>query len=386
MDVKAILLVGGHPPNAERIAGQPIAMLDVLGEPVLARVIERIGRLGVTATAVVSETPDTPALGVRNRLRPDIHWTTVAPGELWRAAERQFNEYAQNGAELVLIARVGAFLDLDYEEFVQFHLDRGSRASVITDSEGVSLDTYLVNASRRNDAAHLLRSGLRNFRSPRHDFVFRGYSNRLLDAASLRDLALAAFAGECSIRPVGREIKPGVWAAESSRLHRRARLLAPAYIGRHARVCASAVITRGSVVEHHAVVDCGTVVENSSVLAHSYVGAGLDLTRSVVGFRQIVNLVRNASVPIADERLVSETSTSAPLRTLHSAFELASYLPRLLFAGFSNKHPEPCAAPIPEAVQVPSPALTAVPSLEPRTQPDPRFSTDFLTARRYGNE
>ncbi len=387
MDVKAILLIGGHPHGAERVAGVPIAMLDVLGEPVVQRVAERISRLGVTGTTVISETDDTPSLAVRNRLRPDIHWTTVAEGELWRCAERQFNDYAQQGAELVLIVRVGAYLELDYEEFVQFHLDRGARTSVVTDMEGQSLDTFLVSASRRNDAAHLLRSELKSTRSERPEFKFGGFTNRLRNAAELRMLAMSSFAGECSIRPQGREIKPGVWAADSARVHRRARLLAPAYIGRHARIRASAVITRGSVVEHHSVVDCGTVVENSTILPHSYIGAGLDLTLSVVGFRQIMNLPRNAAVEIHDERLISTTSASAPVRTLNSAAELVSFLPKALFTGFSRKPAPACeAASLSEAVVAPSPALTSLPQEEQLRPSVPDFPPDFLTARRYGNE
>ncbi len=387
MDVKAILLVGGHAADAEQIAGTPIALLDVLGEPVLQRVMERLSRLGVTATTVVSEIEDSPALGVRNRLRPDIHWITSGAGELWRAAEKQFNEYAQHGAELVLLVRVGPYLDIDYEEFIQFHLDRGARTSVVTDADGVSFDTFLVNASRRNDAAHLLRSALKSSRTQRQEFRFKGYANRLRNAADLRALALAAFAGECSIRPAGREIRPGVWAADTARLHRRARLLAPAYIGRHARVRASAVITRGSVIEHHAVVDCGSVIENSTILPHSYVGAGLDLAQSVVGFRQVFSMPRNASVEISDERLIGQTSTSAPVRTLNSAIDLVGFLPRALFSGFGRKsQATTCETePLTAAVNTPSPALSAVPSEAARPEVSD-FPPDFLTARRYGNE
>ena len=387
MDVKAILLVGGHPNNSERIAGVPIAMLDVLGEPVLQRVLDRISRLGVTSTTVISETEDKPSLGVRNRLRPDINWVCTKPEDLWRTAEHHFNEFAQKGAELVLIARLGAFLDLDYEEFVQFHLDRGARVSVVTDEQNYSYDCFLVSASRRNDAAHLLRTELRSTRSECHEFVFRGFANRLRNAADLRSLAMSAFAGECSIRPSGEEIKPGVWASTDASIHRRARLLAPAFIGRHVKVRASAVLTRGTVVEHHSVIDCGTVVESSSVLPHSYVGAGLDVAQSVVGMRQISNVLRNASVEIHDDRLLGETSANAPLRMLSSASQLVGFFPKALFSGFSRKAPAACAADhIPEAMTISSPALNNVPENEEGRPVVSNFNPNFLTVRRYGNE
>jgi len=387
MDVKAILLVGGHPNNSERIAGVPIALLDVLGEPVLQRVLDRISRLGITSTTVVSETEDNASLGVRNRLRPDINWVCTTSEDIWRAAEHQFNDYAQKGAELVLIARLGAFLDLDYEDFVQFHLDRGARVSVVTDEENFSYDCFLVSASRRNDAAHLLRNELRSTRGECQEFVFRGFANRLRNAGDLRALAMSAFAGDCSIRPSGEEIKPGVWASNTASVHRRARLLAPSFIGRHAKIRAAAVVTRGSVIEHHAIVDCGTVVENSSVLPHCYVGAGLDVSQSVVGLRQISSVPRNVSVEIQDERLIGVTPSSAPLRTLNSALTLVSYFPKSLFAGFTRKAPAACeAGTIPEAVNASSPALNAVPQNEEGRQHVSNFNPNFLTVRRYGNE
>jgi NDP-sugar pyrophosphorylase family protein len=387
MDVKAILLVGGHPKDAERVSGIPISLLDVLGEPVVQHVIERITRLGVTAITVVSETQDTAALGVRDRLRPDINWVATTAEDLWRAAEHQFNDYAQKGAELVLVARLGSFLDLDYEEFVQFHLDRGARVSVVTDPRGAELDCFLVNASRRNDAAHLFRNELKSTRTERQEFKFAGYFNRLRSAADLRALAMASFAGECSIRPAGTEIKPGVWAADTARVHRRARILAPAFIGRHSKVRASAVITRGTAIEHHSIIDCGTVIENSTILPHSYVGVGLDVMQSVVGFQQIQSLMRNTTVDIADERLLSMTSVSAPMRTLTSAVELLGFLPKSLISALSRRPPVACdSGSVPEAIATTSPALSAIPPNEEGHPSVPNFQTNFLTVRRYGNE
>ena len=118
-----------------------------------------------------------------------------------------------------------------------------------------------------------------------------------------------------AIRPVGKEIKPGVWVGEGARIHRKARVVAPAFIGAHSKIRASALITRGSVIEHHAEVDCGTVVENSTVLPFTYVGAGLDVMHSVVGFRRLSHLLRNVEVEISDDKLVGMSPASAVSRT-----------------------------------------------------------------------
>ena len=55
-------------------------------------------------------------------------------------------------------------------------------------------------------------------------------------------------------------------------------------------------MTRGSNIERSAFVDCGTVVEDASVLPSCYVGAGLDVTHAVVGFRRIAHLNRKIEI------------------------------------------------------------------------------------------
>ncbi len=93
-------------------------------------------------------------------------------------------------------------------------------------------------------------------------------------------------------------MKPGVWVGEGARIHHKARIVAPAFIGAQTKIRASALITRSTVIEHHAEVDCGTVVENSTVLPYTYVGAGLDVMHSVVGFRRLRTWCANVEVEI----------------------------------------------------------------------------------------
>lgn len=382
MDVKAIVLAGGS--NAtEHIAGVPIGLLDVLGEPVVQRVLTRVEKLGVTSTAVVAE-HGCPLPGVRTSLRSNVKFVEAVNGDFWRCAEQQFNDFAQQGAELILLIRIGPYTELDYEDFVQFHLDRGARVSVAVNAEGESLDRFIISASRRNDAAFLLRNELKRPRTPCESYLYTGYINPLENAADLRHLALDGFAGLNTITPAGTEIKPGVWVADSARVHPGARVLAPAFIGARAKIRASAVITRGSVIEHHAVVDCGTVVENSTVLPFTYIGAGLDVSISVVGFRQISNLRRNATVEIGDARLISMTTTSAPLRTIGTAMDLVTFVPRSLVAGLRRSRNVPQS--IPEAVAKPSAALASVPEDSSGQPTVASFQPNLMSARRYGNE
>lgn len=381
MDVKAIILVGGDGEPAQQLAGVPLAFLDVLGEPVLQRVLSRLEHFGVTAAAVVTDVPLSDAPVARGIFRPGLRWMDAAGQQFWRAAENVFNDYVQSGSEIVLVIRLGAYAEIDYEELVQFHLDKQCRITSVSGPDGAALGTFVISASRRNDAAYLFRHELKEMRTPCEEFQHSGYTNPLKNAGDLRILALDSFAGLTSIVARGTEIKPGVWLGENAKVHRKARLLAPCYVGAHAKVRASSLLTRGSVIEHHSEIDCGTVVENSSVLPMTTVGAGLDVTHSVVGFSRIWNMKRNVVVEIEDRQLIG-TLHSAPRRVLANAAQLAIYLPRILSQAALGRRFKP-QPEVTEAVCRPAAALK---STEQVSEESMTSTSNLISARRYGNE
>ncbi len=119
-------------------------------------------------------------------------------------------------------------------------------------------------------------------------------------ARDLRRLVVDALQGRCQLSPKGREIKPRVWVDDGAQLHRRARVVAPAYIGRASSVREDTLITRFSNVESFCEVDYGTAIEDSSVLSNSYVGIWLDVSHAVVCGSKLLNLSRNATLNLAD--------------------------------------------------------------------------------------
>jgi hypothetical protein len=137
------------------------------------------------------------------------------------------------------------------------------------------------------------------------------------------------------------------------------------------------------------VVDCGTVVENVTTLPFTYLGAGLDVTHSVVGRSRIWNLKRNVEVEFADARLIGEAPSNAPLRALGSLMSLASLLPAQLLRGiFAPSHRE-CSPSLPEAIQAPAAALESPAATMKASAPSVdagEFPANLVIARRYGNE
>jgi carbonic anhydrase/acetyltransferase-like protein (isoleucine patch superfamily) len=335
MDVRAILIVGEAIPEpvagsrTETIGGVPIAYLDVLGMPVLRRVLARLRRCGVTGTTLITDA-SLDAEPFLKRAISGIALSRVnAPSEqLWQAAETTFQNYAEGGAELVITLRIGPYTDVDYEELIQHHLDHRCAVTMAVDSSGTSLDLFVLSACSRKDAITLFRSHLRQLRRECQPFPVTSYTNRLRNAADLRYLAMDGLLRKNSVLPVGNEIKPGVWVGEHAHIHRRARLVAPAYVGAHAKIRAAAVITRGAVIEQRAEVDCGTVVENSTVLAFTYVGAGLDVMHSVVGLRHLSHLLRKVEVEISDGKLVGISALRAVSRIAGSTAGFFALIPK----------------------------------------------------------
>jgi NDP-sugar pyrophosphorylase family protein len=386
MDIRGILLANSE----QNVAGNqaldaPLATLDVAGKSTLQRMAERLQQYGISSVSAVVEA--TSNSGVRNfGLPSDVTCVSAAPDRFWRTAESVFNDMAQSGAELVILIRLGAYAEVDFEKQVQFHIDRKERVTRMASDEQ-ALEIFCISASRRNDAASLFRTQLAHCRSECPVLQHDGYVNPLANARDLRQFAIDILTRQTQTCPAGKEIKPGVWTAPGAMIEKGARVLAPAFVGSLARIRSGAVITRCSSVERHAEVDCGTVIENSTVLPFSYVGAGLDLAHSVAGMGRIVNLHRDVTVTIVDRKLIASMSAASGKRFVTSAAEVLTYLPKLAFQGIfgANKVEK---TDLQTTLRKTSPALGAAAGFETSacdTEASHKFP-NMVVARRYGHQ
>lgn len=336
MELKAVVLVGSPDPQTdsqiERWSDHPIATLEILGKPVADHVIDRLQRFGVDSVTLIAAT------GARERgTRRGVNVVTAAPDQLWRSAETVFNLYAQAGAEIVVALRLGPYVEFDLEQILYFHHERKNRVTRVVESNGSSLEMCVIDASRRNDAAVLFRSELNATRLPSEDYVFSGYVNRLREIGDVRQLTQDALMLDCELRPDAEQIRPGVWVDEGAEISKDARVVAPCFIGTGAKVQSGAVVTRMSAVERNAEIDFGTVVENSNVLPLSYVGPGLDVCHSVLGYSKIASLQRNATVAICDAKLTAELSPSRFVRAVGGYAETLTRAAAAVMTSFSAK-------------------------------------------------
>jgi hypothetical protein len=388
MDIRGLLLVNSQnigevdqTPAADALTG----ILDVVGKSPLQRMAERLQQYGISSISAVVETASSFASARNYGLPSDIACIAAAPERFWRTAESVFNDMAQNGAELVVLVRLGTYAEADFEKLIQFHLDRHCRVTQMA-SGPQPLEIFCISASRRNDAASLFRTQLAHCRSECPLLQHEGYLNQLAGPRDLRQLAIDILQRKAQTCPAGKEVKPGVWIAPGALIEKGARILAPAFVGSLARIRAGAVITRCSSVERHAEVDCGTVIENSTVLPFSYVGAGLDLGHSVAGLGRIVNLRRDVTVEIADPKLIGVMPATSGKRLLTSATEVLTYLPRLAWQGVFA--PKPAQSDLDAALRQTSPELGNAAGFETSacdTETAHKFP-NMVVARRYGHQ
>lgn len=387
MDIRGLILINSAGLEREGQAQSPLFMpgtTDVAGKSPLARIAERLQKFGIFPATAVIQTEE-PLRNVDGA--GPITSITASGSRFWRAAENAFNDLAQAGAEMVILVRLGAYAEVDFERLLQFHLDRQCRVSQVF-HDGQTLDIFCISASRRNDAASLFRSQLSRCRSECPLFEHVGYTNPLADARDLRQFAVDILMMRTETAPAGEQLRPGIWIGERAQIEKGARVLAPAFIGSFARVRSGAVITRCSAIEQHAQVDCGTVVENSSVLSYSYLGAGLDLAHCLAGMGYIANLRRGAMVEVRDRKLLRQSASSSGHELLATAADLVTFVPRQfwrgIFGGTNGRRPD-----LTEALRRRSPGLGGASSYQPPdcdSEGANEFSSGFVVARTNGRQ
>jgi NDP-sugar pyrophosphorylase family protein len=281
----------------------PFACVEILGRSILTRTVSELGQAGIEAITVLADERIAPQ-------RPDIESSSneiprVWVNDVWESANQKFTTHEQSGAETILIIRVAAYAEIDVEEILEFHRIQSRGITRAFDTRRRPLDFWLVDRDRVPEGGSLRE--LLQVDPAR--YVLRGYINRLEHPTDLRRLVTDSFSSRCRLRPVGSETRPGVWVAEGAYVHRKARIVAPAFLGHGSKIDDSCLITRSSNVERNSEVDYGTVVEDSSIMANSYVGIALDITHSIVNGSYLYNLKRDVTLEIADAGIIRRTGS-----------------------------------------------------------------------------
>jgi len=282
-----------------------ISCADILGQSVLERTVARLRNAGIRTISVIGG-PNLCSVPLNRGAEIIVVRNSFAR---WPAAQQTVREQSNQGIETVVMIGLGAYMELNLADALQFHRNAGTPLTQLEDNQG-PLDFWIVDSNWFSTAATGCTLPFRYGEFPGLPVPCRisGYVNRLAEPRDLRRLVQDAFLSRCEIRPPGREVKPGIWIDDGARVHKRSRLVAPVYLGRSTKVGSSAVITRFSNLEHHSQVGTGTVVDSTSVLPYTELGSSLDVSHAIVDGSRIVDLERNVALQIDDPNLIRDTA------------------------------------------------------------------------------
>jgi hypothetical protein len=252
---------------------------------------------------VLFEPPDS------HSLIPSGSSTADSFSSAWETAVAQ---QLNDGAEALLLLRLGAYLEIDFRDLLRFHRDTSSGLTQVYGRKS-AFDLGVVSADHLRTEAGSYRRRLSALipRSQRYNFL--GYSNKLREPADLRRLVQDVLTGRNAIRPAGEQAEPGIWIGDGASVDPSASLCGPLYIGANTQIKGSCIINQGTTIERDCEVDFGTTVTDSCVLPGTYIGMGLNIVHSIVAPNRLFHLDRNVGMDISDARIIGSRLPSSIL-------------------------------------------------------------------------
>jgi carbonic anhydrase/acetyltransferase-like protein (isoleucine patch superfamily) len=327
---------------------QHLSCVEILGCSMLERTVERLlgTEVELVSVLVADEVGSAPQLSAKiKNVRVEV------VNEVETAVTRLLQEYAQNGLDHSFVISANLYAETDLLDLFYFHREGRQKITRTHDSQGL-LDLWVVDCAKAQygDAGDLFGPPSKDGSLNSAAFYFvREYVSRLAHPRDLRRVACDALRGRCAMRPTGQETKPGIWIEDDAEVHRRARIVAPAYIGRGTKVKEDTLITRCSTVERGCCVDAGTVIEDSSVLPNTHIGIWLDVCHAIASGNKLFSLERDVMVEISDSNVMRANGSARKEAKNLRALSLANEKQQPITAKVADSKKE---TPAPEAWQL----------------------------------
>jgi hypothetical protein len=290
------------PSTSTALFSEPLGYLDVAGRSAAERTIERFVRADVDIVTVLHDESGS------SRAKPGFtafeHVEFQAAADLYPAIQQKLQEYSRCGIEHSFLLFGNIYAETDLLDLFYFHREARQTATRTINSEG-TLDFWVLNCGKAQD---LDFDNLFVQKTGGSSYFIREYVNRLIHPRDVRRLASDLLQGRCSSRPSGREVKRGIWIDDGAEVHRWARIVAPAYVGRGSKIMEDTLITRHGSIEKNCCVDYGTVVEDSSILQNTEIGICLDVCHAIASGNKLLSLDRDVVIEISDPAVMRSNS------------------------------------------------------------------------------
>jgi NDP-sugar pyrophosphorylase family protein len=278
----------------------PLPCTEVLGRSVVEQIAERFVDAEVEEVTVLVRSQ---LSWVARTFRPSVEkFKVLIVDDLAVAISQTLSLYAENGVDYAFVTDASAYTECDFTDLLWFH--RGTRQAVTRTSDHRGpLNFWIVTCAKVQDSGFAFLARGAQESGPASYFI-SDYVNRLAHPRDMRKLVQDVLRGHCEMRPLGKEIRPGVWVDDGAQIHGGTRIVAPAYIGSGSTIGEDSVVTRCSNIESNCYIDYGTVIEDSSILPNSYVGIWLDVAHTVVQGNKLWNLDRDVALEMHDPSVI----------------------------------------------------------------------------------
>jgi hypothetical protein len=285
----------------------PLSCADVIGISPVERTVERFLKAEVDVVSLLINSKVASRLTQSWSFPKNVAVEIV--DDIGSALTHRLADYSRSGIEHSFVNSADAYTETDLLDLFYFHKEARQTMTQARDHQG-PLALWVVDCEKaQQDGSEILFGPMPGQTVPGGNaYLIREYVNRLAHPRDLRRLAEDTLKGLCERPPVGREISPGIWIAEGAEVHRGARIVGPAYIGRASKVMDNVLVTRLSSIERGCRIDCGTVIEGSSILPNTQIGIWLDICHALVSGNKLWSLGRDIMIEISDPTLMQSTS------------------------------------------------------------------------------
>jgi NDP-sugar pyrophosphorylase family protein len=327
-------------PRGATLLSEPLGYLDVLGRSTVERIIERFVRAEVDVVSVLQRSGSE----VSNSLKPSftafekVEYHVVNDDH--SGIQQKLRDFSGAGIEHAFVLFGNLYAETDLLDLYYFHREARQAATRSVNRDGL-LALWVWDCAKAQDLD--LRDVLTMEDANANSYFIREYVKQVKHPRDLRRFASDLLQGRCSGRPAGREVKRGIWIDDGVEVHRRARIVAPAYIGRGSRVMEDALITRCSNVERQSCIDYGSVIEDSSILQNTEIGICLDVCHAVANGNRLLNLDRNVVIEISDANVMRSN------RPAHKPAKERTWAKNVLRFGNRKQAKQTAAEPQPAA-------------------------------------
>jgi Nucleoside-diphosphate-sugar pyrophosphorylase involved in lipopolysaccharide biosynthesis/translation initiation factor 2B, gamma/epsilon subunits (eIF-2Bgamma/eIF-2Bepsilon) len=230
---------------------------------------------------------------------------------------------ADDLSETFLVISGDALTDIDLTAAIKFHHAKGAIATliltkvdnpleygmVIVDQEG-KVKRFMekpgwgeVFSDTINTGIYILEPGIFNYfqkgqvfdfskdlfpllqasGEPLYGYVAAGYWSDIGNLEQYRQAHMDVMAGKVKVKPVGKEIMPGVWAGEGVKIDPEAILSGPVILGNHVTIAGQCRIGEFSVIGDYGVIQNGCQLEHSILWERCYAGTNSEVYGAVIG-------------------------------------------------------------------------------------------------------